>query len=157
MRPPSGREELVIFDLATVRSAPDERRPALRLAYAMHPSLAQGATVRRSASLYHTTTDASAAYVADTRAIFAHTVHIAREDLGLDGTDDDRLERLADHLALDGRSRASLRFAPSNARRLVPSSGRTAVLNAHQEPGSQAHRAPDCRATAANRDVSADR
>ena len=63
-------------------------------------------------------TDAPATYVADTRAVFGHTVHIAREDLGLDGTDDDRLSRLADHLGAHTPTRASLAFnEEANSRR----------------------------------------
>lgn len=71
------------------------RTPALRLAYAMHPNPAQGATVARTATLGHPIADRNAVYVADTRARYGHTVHLAREDLGIDGTDADRLDRYA--------------------------------------------------------------
>jgi conjugative relaxase-like TrwC/TraI family protein len=98
-------------DLTPLRQTwPGLRQPALRLAYAMHPNPAQGATVERTASLGHPIADRNATYVADTRAIYHHTVHLARDDLGTDGTDVDRLQRHAQTIS-DSRSRAaSIRY-----------------------------------------------
>jgi hypothetical protein len=51
MRQPTGHEQLAVFDLAGMRMEAGTRTPALRLAYAMHPSPAQGVTVKRSVAL----------------------------------------------------------------------------------------------------------
>jgi conjugative relaxase-like TrwC/TraI family protein len=108
------------IDLTPLRQTwPGLRQPALRLAYAMHPNPAQGATVDRTAALGHPIADRNATYVADTRARYGHTIHLAREDLGTDGTDADRLDRYAQSIS-DSRSRAaSIRYRAA-ARDLSP-------------------------------------
>jgi ATP-dependent exoDNAse (exonuclease V) alpha subunit len=77
----------------------------------MHPNPAQGATVDRTAALSHPIADRNATYVADTRARYGHTIHLAREDLGTDGTDADRLERYAATISESRARSASIRLA----------------------------------------------
>ena len=115
----SAAEELATLDLAPMRHADTSlRRPALRLAYAMHPNPAQGATVARTATLGHAIADRNSVYVADTRARYGHTVHLAREDFGSDGTDADRLARYASALSELRAQRASISYRRDEARRL---------------------------------------
>jgi conjugative relaxase-like TrwC/TraI family protein len=117
-RPGQG-EDTATLDLRPLREAPaGPRRPALRLAYAMHPNPAQGATLARTAALGHPVADRNASYVADTRARYGHTIHLSREDLGVNGTDADRLDRHAAAIS-ESRSRsASVAYRPDPARRL---------------------------------------
>ena len=112
------RAETALVDLGPLRHPPPGlRAPALRLAYAMHPNPAQGATVDRTATLGHPVADRNAVYVADTRARYGHTVHLAREDLGTDGTDEDRLERYAAAISESRARAASIAFADDPAQR----------------------------------------
>jgi hypothetical protein len=108
VRLPDGNKPTI--DLKPLRHAHGDRRPALRLAYAMHPSPAQGATVARTAALGHPVADRNATYVADTRARYGHKVHLAREDLGTDGTDEDRLARYAETISASRSRDASTRY-----------------------------------------------
>lgn len=90
----------------------------------MHPNPAQGATVDRTATLGDPIADRNATYVADTRARYGHTVHLAREDLGTDGTDADRLERYATAIS---ESRARSASTPIHA---IRTGDLTATANA---------------------------
>ena len=68
----------------------------LRLAYAQHLYRQQGATVQRAVSLtggWQTTREG--AYVQASRARDGTDWHISRDDLGIDGDDTDRIDRLA--------------------------------------------------------------
>jgi hypothetical protein len=68
----------------------------VRLNYAMHSFPAQGATVRGTVTLAgHWSQAKHETYVGDTRAVYRHSVHAARDDLGVDGTDEDRIVRYA--------------------------------------------------------------
>lgn len=69
---------------------------ALRLAYAQHLYRQQGATVQRAVSLtggWQTTREG--AYVQASRARGGTDWHVSRDDLGIDGDDTDRIDRLA--------------------------------------------------------------
>jgi hypothetical protein len=117
-------EALATLDLAPLRQADASlRRPALRLAYAMHPNPAQGATVARTATLGQAIADRNAVYVADTRARYGHTVHLAREDFGTQGTDGERLMQYAATISDSRVRRASIGYARSEGRRLSDSEG----------------------------------
>ena len=83
----------------------------------MHPNPAQGATVARTATLGHAIADRNATYVADTRARYGHTVHLAREDFGVDGTDADRLDRFAVTISDPRIRRASISYKRDAERR----------------------------------------
>ena len=98
------------IDVASMRTTEAERRPSLRLAYAMHPNPAQGATVDRTAALAHPIADRNATYVGDTRARFGHTVYLAREDLGTEGTDEDRVARYSEAISSSRSRAASIRY-----------------------------------------------
>jgi hypothetical protein len=74
----------------------------------MHPNPAQGVTVERTATLGHAVADRNVTYVADTRAIYDHKVHLVREDLGTDGTD--RLKRYAEAISASRSHAASARY-----------------------------------------------
>jgi conjugative relaxase-like TrwC/TraI family protein len=73
-----------------------EDREALRLGYAQHIYRQQGATVDRAVVLtggWQTSKESS--YVQASRARNGTEWHLAREELGIEGTDLDRIERLA--------------------------------------------------------------
>ncbi len=79
----------------TVTLAGDDRE-ALRLGYAQHIYRQQGATVERAVVLtggWQTSKESS--YVQASRARKGTQWHLAREELGTEGTDLDRIERLA--------------------------------------------------------------
>lgn len=111
--------ETATIDVAFLRAPPGVRQPALRLAYAMHPNPALGATVDRTATLGHPIADRNAVYVADTRARFGHTVHLAREDLSTEGTDADRLEHYAATISDSRSRRAGISYDVDRHRRLA--------------------------------------
>ncbi|HEV2975633.1 MAG TPA: MobF family relaxase [Solirubrobacteraceae bacterium] len=76
-----------------------EHLDSLRLAYAQHVYRQQGATVERSVVLTGGwQTSKETAYVEATRARHGTDWFIAREDLGVDGQDPDRITRLAQHM-----------------------------------------------------------
>jgi hypothetical protein len=78
----------------------------------MHSFPAQGATVSGTATLAgHCSQSKHETYVGDTRAIYRHSVHVAREDLGVDGHDDDRLARYAQRISENRERRASIHYA----------------------------------------------
>jgi conjugative relaxase-like TrwC/TraI family protein len=111
---PGAEPRLVQIDQARLRAehAAGKRAAAVRLAYAMHSFPAQGATVHGTATLAgHWSQAKRETYVGDTRAIYRHTVHVAREDLGLDGTDEDRIARYAQRIAENRQRLPSIRSA----------------------------------------------
>jgi hypothetical protein len=67
--------------------------PTLCLAYAIAPQTRAGRNPSSAPPLsVNPVADRNVTYVADTRAIYDHKVHLVREDLGTDGTDADRLK-----------------------------------------------------------------
>ena len=86
----------------------------------MHSFPAQGATVRGTATLAgHWSQAKQETYVGDTRAIYRHTVHLARDDLGTDGTDEDRIGRYAQRISDNRQRHASIRSTPDPALQLA--------------------------------------
>jgi hypothetical protein len=114
LREPDADPRLVEIDQARLRAqhAAGNRAAAIRLNYALHSFPAQGATVHGTATLAgHWSQAKNETYVGDTRAIYRHSVHVAREDLGTDGTDEDRIGRYAQRISADRRRHASIRQA----------------------------------------------
>jgi conjugative relaxase-like TrwC/TraI family protein len=114
LREPGAEPRLVEIDQARLRTqhAAGKRAAAIRLNYAMHSFPAQGATVHATATLAgHWSQAKRETYVGDTRAIYRHTVHLAREDLGTDGTDEDRIARYAQRISENRHRQASIRSA----------------------------------------------
>jgi ATP-dependent exoDNAse (exonuclease V) alpha subunit len=95
-----------------------ENLDSLRLAYAQHVYRQQGATVERSVVLTGGwQTSKETAYVEATRARHGTSWFIARDDLGTEGQDADRIKRLAQNMS---RSRTQ---TPSLALREGANSG----------------------------------
>ena len=114
LREPGAEPRLVEIDQARLRSqhAAGKRTAAVRLNYALHSFPAQGATVRGTATLAgHWSQAKQETYVGDTRAIYRHTVHVARDDLGTDGNDEDRISRYAQRISENRQRQASIRAA----------------------------------------------
>jgi hypothetical protein len=114
LREPGADPRLAEIDQSRLRGehAAGQRAAAVRLNYAMHSFPAQGATVHGTATLAgHWSQAKHETYVADTRAVYQHSVHIAREDLGLQGTDEDRLARYAQRISENRERQASIRHA----------------------------------------------
>jgi hypothetical protein len=114
VREPGAEPRLVEIDQVRLRAehAAGKRAAAVRLAYAMHSFPAQGATVQGTATLAgHWSQAKRETYVGDTRAVYRHTVHLAREDLGVDGTDEDRIARYAQRIAENRERLATIRSA----------------------------------------------
>jgi conjugative relaxase-like TrwC/TraI family protein len=114
VREPGAEPMLVEIDHARLRAqhAAGKRAAAIRLNYAMHSFPAQGTTMRGTATLAgHWSQAKQETYVGDTRAIYRHTVHVAREDLGTDGTDEDRINRYAQRISQNRQRHASIRSA----------------------------------------------
>ena len=91
-----------------IHLARDELSP-LRLAYAQHISRQQGATVQRAVALtggWQTSRETS--YVQASRARHGIDWFIARDNLGTDGTDPDRINRLAERMRQSRRQTPSL-------------------------------------------------
>ncbi|WP_027006151.1 MobF family relaxase [Conexibacter woesei] len=115
MRDAGGGERTVRFDLGALR---DEREtsgtgrvPSLRLAYASHTYPVQGASLLGTGALTgHWSQGKEGTYVADTRAILEHHAYGSREDLGLDGTDEDRFGRYARRIGRTQARSASIRL-----------------------------------------------
>ena len=119
---PGAEPRLVEIDQARLRAehAAGHRAAAVRLNYALHSFPAQGATVHGTATLAgHWSQAKQETYVADTRAIYRHTVHVAREDLGTDGTDEDRISRYAQRMSESRQRHASVRQALDPTLRLA--------------------------------------
>jgi hypothetical protein len=122
LREPGTEPRLVEIDQARLRTehAAGKRTAAVRLNYALHSFPAQGATLHATATLAgHWSQAKQESYVGDTRAIYRHTVHVAREDLGTEGTDDERILRFARRVAENRQRRASIDSALDPTRRLV--------------------------------------
>jgi hypothetical protein len=123
LREPGAEPRLVEIDQAQLRAkhGAGKRVAAVRPAYAMHSFPAQSATMQGTATLAgHWSQAKRETYVGDTRAIYRHTVHVAREDLGVDGTDEDRIARYAQRIAEDRQRLASIRSALEPTLQLPP-------------------------------------
>jgi hypothetical protein len=123
VREPGAEPRLVEIDQTRLRAehTAGKRGAAVRLAYAMHSFSAQGATVRGTATLGgHWSQAKRETYVGDTRAIYRLTVHVAREDLGVAGTDEDRIARYAQRIAENRQRLASIRSALDPTLQLPP-------------------------------------
>ena len=78
---------------------PAEDLGSIRLGYAQHVYRQQGATVQRSVVLTGGwQTSKESAYVQATRARHGTDWFLARDQLGLEGQDPDRVRRLAEHM-----------------------------------------------------------
>jgi conjugative relaxase-like TrwC/TraI family protein len=122
LREPGSEPRLVEIDQARLRAkhAAGTRAAAIRLNYALHSFAAQGATVDGTATLAgHWSQAKQETYVGDTRAVYRHTVHIAREDLGTDATDEARIGRYAQRISANRQRHASIRCAPDPALQLA--------------------------------------
>jgi hypothetical protein len=122
VREPGAEPRLLQVDQARLRAehAAGKRAAAIRLNYALHSFPAQGATVRGTATLAgHWSQAKQETCVGDTRAIYRHSVHVAREDLGTDGTDEDRLHRYAQRISENRQRQASIRHALDRTRQLA--------------------------------------
>ena len=87
---------------------PEELRP-LRLAYAQHISKQQGATVNRAVALTGGwQSSRETAYVQASRARDGIDWFIARDDLGHQGSDPERINRLAERIRVSRRQTSSL-------------------------------------------------
>jgi conjugative relaxase-like TrwC/TraI family protein len=109
---PGAQPRLIEVDQRRLRAehAAGKRAAAVRLNYALHSFPAQGATVHGTATLAgHWSQAKQETYVGDTRAIYRHGVHVAREDLGTDGTDEDRIGRYAKRISANRQRHASIR------------------------------------------------
>ena len=121
LREPGAEPRLVEVDEASLRAehAAGQRAAAIRLNFALHSFPAQSATVRGTATLAgHWSQAKQETYVGDTRAIYRHSVHVAREDLGTDGTDEDRINRYAQRISENRQRQASVRQALDRTRQL---------------------------------------
>lgn len=122
VREPGSEPRLVEIDQARLRleHAAGKRAADVRLNYAMHSFPAQGATLRSTATLAgHWSQAKRETYVGDTRAIYRHSVHVAREDLGVDGSDQDRIDRYAQRISENRQRQASIRSALDPTLRLA--------------------------------------
>ncbi|MGH3026814.1 MAG: hypothetical protein ACRDLR_10235, partial [Gaiellaceae bacterium] len=122
VREPGAEPRLVEIDQARLRTqhAAGQRAAAVRLNYALHSFPAQGATVRGASTLAgHWSQAKRETYVGDTRAVYRHSVHVAREDLGTDGTDEDRANRYAQRISENRQRLASIRRARDPTLRLA--------------------------------------
>lgn len=90
----------------------------------MHPNAAQRATVERTATLGQPRRRPQRTYVADTRAIYDHKVHLVREALGTAGTDADRLKRYAEAISGSRSHAARVRYRGDPVRQLPEDAGR---------------------------------
>jgi hypothetical protein len=159
VREPGTERRLVEIDQARLRAehAAGRRAAAVRLNYALHSFPAQGATVHGTATLAgHWSQAKQETYVGDTRAVYRHSVHVAREDLGTDGTDEDRLARYAQRISESRQRHASVRRALDGTLKLavelperMPIPG-AAVRAETQSPGG----IPGQAATASEREAS---
>ena len=114
LREPGAQPRLVEIDQGRLRSEHSVRKraAAIRLNYALHSFPAQGATVHGTATLAgHWSQAKQETYVGDTRAIYRHTVHIGREELGTDSNENDRVNRYAQRISNNRRREASIRSA----------------------------------------------
>ncbi len=104
---------------------PTEQLSSIRLGYAQHVYRQQGATVERSVVVTGGwQTSKESAYVQATRARHGTDWYLARDQLGLEGQDPDRVRRLAEHMR--------------NSRAQTPSLG----LRVHPDPDWRPSRDP---------------
>ena len=88
-----------------------EQLDSLRLAYAQHVYRQQGATVERSIVVTGGwQTSKETAYVEATRARHGTDWHVARDQLGEEGQDADRIKRLAQNMSRSRRQTSSLDY-----------------------------------------------
>jgi hypothetical protein len=114
VREPGAQPRVVEIDQARLRAkhAAGERAATVRLNYALHSFPAQGATVQGTATLAgHWSQAKHETYVGDTRAVYRHSVHLGRDDLGLAGTDEGRIRRYAQRISEHRKRQASIRLA----------------------------------------------
>jgi len=112
---PSGAVTIALDGSDRHIQLPNKQLKSIRLAYAQHVYRQQGATVERAVVVTGGwQTSKETAYVEATRARQRTDWYVARQDLGLQGQDPDRITRLARRMA---RSRA---HTPSNAHRELP-------------------------------------
>jgi conjugative relaxase-like TrwC/TraI family protein len=145
LREPGAEPRLVQIDQARLRAqhATGKHAAAVRLNYAMHSFPAQGATVHAGATLAgHWSQAKRETYVGDTRAICHHTVHVAREDLGTDGTDQDRIDRHAQRIAANRQRHATIHSAVDRTPRLAVDLPSRQPLPRHIERGPEGPSAP---------------
>ena len=113
---PNEQQVKVLTDGAREVTVGGEDLSSLRLAYAQHLYRQQGATVDRAVVVTGDwQTSQEGAYVQASRARAGTDWHVAREDLGTEGADAERVERLAEMM------RASRAQLPSLAFRAVTS------------------------------------
>jgi hypothetical protein len=112
LREPGAEPRLVEIDQARLRAEARRRRAGRRGPSALRDAQlpGPGATVQGTATLAgHWSQAKRETYVGDTRAVYRHSVHVAREDLGVDGTDEDRVLRYAQRIAENRQRHASIR------------------------------------------------
>ena len=113
-----------------------EHLDSLRLAYAQHVYRQQGATVERSVVLTGGwQTSKETAYVEATRARHGTDWYIARDQLGEDGQDADRIKRLAHNMSYSRRQKPSLVHPELPGTDYLPGFDRTATLIRTRIPG----------------------
>jgi ATP-dependent exoDNAse (exonuclease V) alpha subunit len=113
-----------------------EHLDALRLAYAQHVYRQQGATVERSIVLTGGwQTSKETAYVQATRARYGTDWHIARDQLGNDRQDADRIKRLAQNMSHSRRQKPSLAHPELPGTDYRPGFDRAATLIRTRIPG----------------------
>lgn len=114
-----------------IRTLSGEELSRVRLAYAQHIRRAQGATVTRTLVITGGwQTSKEAAYVEASRARRGTDWFLSREELGVEGQDVDRVERLAQAMRRSGAQTPSLAHAecPAPARyRTSPTRSSTCV------------------------------
>ncbi len=99
---------------------------SLRLMYASHVYPAQGATLERTAELSgHHGTNKESTYVGLSRLRERHDVYVSREALGSEGSDADRLARLADRWNQQAKQAASLEHRVTRSRPIASQAVRT--------------------------------
>jgi conjugative relaxase-like TrwC/TraI family protein len=147
LREPGAEPRLVEVDQARLRRehAAGKRVAAVRLNYALHSFPAQGATLHGTATLAgHWSQAKQETYVGDTRAIYRHTVHVAREDLGTDGTDEDRVNRYAQRISENRQRHASVRSPLDPTLKLAVHLPHSQPLPGHQAPPAITAQAIGC-------------
>jgi conjugative relaxase-like TrwC/TraI family protein len=107
-----GGEVLIEFDSGELRSFVGEDLARVRLGYAQHIHRAQGATVTRTLVVtggWQTSKESS--YVEASRARRGTDWFLAREDLGVEGQDSERIARLAQRMSDSRAQMPSLAYA----------------------------------------------
>ncbi|MGH2904113.1 MAG: MobF family relaxase [Solirubrobacteraceae bacterium] len=113
---PDEQQVRVLTDGAREITLDGEDLSSLRLGYAQHLYRQQGATVDRAVVVTGSwQTSQEGAYVEASRAREGTDWHVAREDLGTEGLDAERVGRLADLMRASRGQVASLAFAAAGA------------------------------------------